>query len=110
MDRKYPMKMFLLFVVTNFVFHFFWLFWPGVILCIVGIWAKSCLRIGLAVLLLDLVLSVIEQLRIKNAVMTSDHPDVRDLMDAFCGPEGLAGFGKVLEEKIQAQKAEESEE
>jgi hypothetical protein len=42
--------------------------------------------------------------------MTSDHPDVRDLMDAFCGPEGLAGFGKVLEEKIQAQKAEESEE
>ena len=110
MDRKYPPKMFCFFVLTNFLFHFFWLSVPGVILCIVGIWVKACLKIGLAILLLDLVLSVIEQLRIKNAVMTSEHPDVRELMDAFCGPEGPEGFGKVLEEKIRVQKKEASEE
>ena len=110
MDRKYPPKMFWFFVLTNFLFHFFWLSVPGIILCIIGIWATSCLKIGLVILLLDLVLSIVDQLRIQNAVMTSEHPDVRELMDAFCGPEGLAGFGKVLDEKIKAAQAVESDE
>ena len=110
MDRKYPPKMFWFFVLTNFLFHFFWLSVPGIILCMIGIWAKSCLKIGLVILLLDLVLSIVDQLRIQNAVMTSEHPDVRELMDAFCGPEGLAGFGKVLDEKIKAAQAVESDE
>ena len=110
MDRKYPPKMFWFFVLTNFLFHFFWLSVPGIILCMIGIWVKSCLKIGLVILLLDLVLSIVDQLRIQNAVMTSEHPDVRELMDAFCGPEGLAGFGKVMDEKIKAAQAVESDE
>ena len=111
MERNYPTKMFLFFVLTNFVFHFFHLFLPGVILCIVGIWAKSCLWIGLAILGLDAVLSVVEQLRIREAVMSpSDNPEVNELMDAFCGPGGLEAFGKVLNEKIQSQTAAGSQE
>lgn len=111
MERKYPTKMFLLFVLTNFVFHFFYLFLPGMIFCIVGIWAKSCLWIGLAILGLDAVLSVVEQLRIRKAVMSpSDNPEVNELMDAFCGPGGLEAFGKVLNEKIQSQTAAGSQE
>ena len=111
MERKYPTKMFLFFVLTNFVFHFFYLFLPGVILCIVGIWAKSCLWIGLAILGLDAVLSVVEQLRIREAFMSpSDNPEVNELMDAFCGPGGLEAFGKVLNEKIQSQTAAGSQE
>ena len=46
MEREYPQKMFWLFVLTNFLFHFFYLSVPGIILCIVGIWIKTCLYIG----------------------------------------------------------------
>ena len=103
MERKYPTRMFLLFILTNFVFHFFYLFVPGIILCIVGIWVKSCLSIGLAILGLDLILSIIEQLRIRKAAVTpSDNPEFNELMDAFCSPGGLEAFGKILDEKIKS--------
>lgn len=111
MERKYPTKMFLLFVLTNFLFHFFYLFVPGVILCIVGIWVKSCLWIGLAILGLDLILSIIEQLRISKAVITpNDNPEVNELFDAFCGPGGLEAFGKVLDNQIKSTPPVEPQE
>lgn len=43
MEREYPQKMFWLFVLTNFLFHFFYLSVPGIIFCIVGIWIKTFL-------------------------------------------------------------------
>lgn len=101
MERKYPLKMFLFFVLTNFLFHFFYLSLPGALLCIVGIWITPCLWIGLAVLLIDLILSVIEQLQIRNAAVTqSDNKEFNELMDAFYGPGGPEAFKKVLDEKI----------
>ena len=111
MERKYPTKMFWLFVLTNFLFHFFYLSIPGIILCIVGIWVKSCLWIGLAILGVDVILSIIEQLRIRKAAVTpSDNTEVNELMDAFCGPGGFEAFGKVLDEKIKSSPAVESQE
>ena len=109
MERKYPAKMFWFFVLTNFLFHFFYLSIPGIILCIVGIWVKSCLWIGLAVLGLDVILSIIEQLRIRKAAVTpSENPEFNELMDAFCSPGGFEAFGKVLDEKIQSAPSVES--
>lgn len=111
MERKYPTKMFWFFVLTNFLFHFFYLSLPGIILCIVGIWVKTCLWIGLSILMVDLILSIIEQLRIRKAAVTqSDNPEFNELMDAFCGPDGLNSFGKILNEKIAASSPVESEE
>lgn len=107
MERKYPAKMFWLFVLTNFLFHFFYLFVPGAILCVVGIWVRPCLWIGLAVLLLDLIVSIADQIQIKRAVMNSTHPDVAELMDAFCGPDGMDAVREVMDRKIKnAQQAE----
>ena len=104
MERKYPTKMFWLFVLTNFLFHFFYLSVPGIILCIVGVWVKFCLWIGLSILGLDLILSIIEQLRIRKAALTpSDNPEVNELMDAFCGPGGLEALGKLLDEKMETR-------
>jgi hypothetical protein len=100
MKRKYPTGMFWFFVLTNLVFHFFYLFVPGVVLCVVGIWVKACLQIGLAILLLDLVLSIVEQLRIRRAAITSTHPDVIKLMDLMNGPDGLHGVKKWADERI----------
>ena len=111
MERKYPTKMFWFFVLTNFLFHFFYLSVPGIILCIVGIWVKACLWIGLAILGLDAILSIIEQLRIRKAAVTpSDNPEVNELMDAFCSQGGLEAFRKVLDEKIKSSPAVESQE
>ena len=111
MERKYPTKMFWFFVLTNFLFHFFYLSVPGIILCIVGIWVKSCLWIGLAILGLDVILSIIEQLRIRKAAVTpSDNPEFNELMDALCSQGGLGAFGKVLDEKIKSSSAAEFQE
>jgi len=66
MKRKYPAKMFLLFVLTNFLFRFFYLFIPGTVLCVVGIWSQTYLYVGLAVLGLDLILSIVEQVRFET--------------------------------------------
>lgn len=97
--------MFWLFVLTNFVFHFFYLFVPGIILCIVGIWVRVCLWIGLAILGFDLILSLIEQMLIrKAAVSKSDNPEFNEMMDAFCGPGGIEDFRKDFEQKLESSK------
>lgn len=111
MERKYPPKAFWKFVLTNFLFHFFYLSVPGIILCIIGIWVKTCLWIGLAILGLDLVLSIIDQMRIRKAAVThSDNPEFNKLMDAFCGPDGLDAFGKALDEKVKPANHDGQEE
>ena len=111
MERKYPTKMFWLFVLTNFLFHFFYLSIPGIILCIVGIWAKPCLWIGLAILGLDVILSIIEQLRIRKAAVTpSDNPEFNELMDAFCSPDGLEAVRRIVDAKIEATPPVKSQE
>ena len=101
MERKYPTKMFWFFVLSNFLFHFFYLSIPGIILCIVGIWVKLCLWIGLAILGFDVILSIIEQLRIRKVAVTpSDNPEFNELMDAFCGPDGIEAVRKIVDAKI----------
>lgn len=70
---------------------------------------KPCLWIGLSILLLDLILSITEQLRIRKAAVThSDNPEFNKLMDAFCGPDRLNAVRKVLDEKIAASDPAES--
>ena len=111
MERKYPTKMFWLFVLTDFLLHFFYLSIPGIILCIVGIWAKPCLWIGLAILGLDVILSIIEQLRIRKAAVTpSDNPEFNELMDAFCSPDGLEAVRRIVDARIEATPPVKSQE
>lgn len=101
MKRKYPTNMFVFFVLTNFLFHFFYLSIPGIILCIIGIWIKTCLWIGLTLLGIDMILSIIEQLRIRKVAVTpSDNPEFNELMDAFCGPNGLEAVREIVDAKI----------
>jgi hypothetical protein len=106
MKRKYPAKLFYWGIFTNFMFRFFYLSVPGFLLSIVGIWIKRCLWCGLALLAFDLLLSAVEQLRIrKAALIPSDHPEFNELMEALTGPDGLEAFGKILEEKIQSAQS-----
>lgn len=110
MKRKYPAGMFWGFVLSNFFFRFFYLFAIGAILCIVGIWVRICLWIGLAVLALDAVISIIDQLRLRKvAIEESDNAEFNELMDAFLGPDGLDATREIVEGKINDTPPEKSE-
>lgn len=72
--REYNHGLFWIGFLMN-VFKNWFLLVPGIALCIIGIWKKPCLYIGLALLMIDIVAAFIEQRRIKRAVETSDNPD-----------------------------------
>ena len=83
-NRNYPISLFIIGFITNILFHFFWIFIPCIILLIIGIFVNPCLFIGLALLLIDIVLSLIEQLRIRQAFLKkSDNPDFRAFQEAL---------------------------
>ena len=83
-NRKYPPSLFIIGLITNILFHFFWLFLPCIILLIIGIFVEPCIYIGLVLLLIDIILSLIEQLRIRQAFLEeSESPDFREFQDAL---------------------------
>ena len=101
-NRKYPTSLFIIGFITNILFHFFWLFVPCIILLIVGIFVKPCLYIGLALLLIDVLLSLIEQFRIRQAFLEeSDNPDFREFQDALSKDGNWRdNIGELLKQKI----------
>lgn len=104
MERKYPAKLFLIGLLMNFFLRHFYLFLPGTVLCILGIWVRPSLWIGLGFLCLDLILSLISQLQIRRISMTeSDNPEFNKLMDTLCGPGGTDEFMQIIDERIQSQ-------
>lgn len=82
-DRKYPLSLFLIGFITNILFRFFWLFIPSVILLIVGIFVDWCSYIGLVLLGLNIIVSFIEQMRIRHTMLSdSDNEQFRKFQDA----------------------------
>ena len=81
-ERRYPFSLFLFGFITNILFHFFWLFAPCVILLIVGIWVDWCLYAGLALLGIDIVASFVEQMKIRQAMLSdSDNEQFRKFQE-----------------------------
>ena len=107
-DRKYPTSLFIIGFITNVLFHFFWLFIPCIILLIIGIFVKPCLYIGLALLLIDFLLSLIEQFRIRQAFLEeSDNPDFRAFQDALSKDgKWKDNIGELLSQKMSDPKNE----
>ena len=94
-------------VLTNFIFRYFYLFLPGLILNIVGIWIEEGLVVGLSVWFADLLLSVISQLRVRKASLeVSDNEDFNEFMDAAFDPDNPKNLDDVLQEKMRRQEAE----
>lgn len=107
MNRKYTLKQFIVGLVLNFTVFHFYLFIPGVILCLIGIAFKKCLWIGLAMLLFDLIISLHSQLQIRKTILTdSDNEEFNELMDAYCDPDDPDLLKKKVEEKIHAAAQE----
>ena len=74
MKRHYNWGLFWIGFMMNLTKNFI-IFILGLVLCIIGIWVKPCLYIGVALLAIDVVISFIEQMGVKKAVETSTNPD-----------------------------------
>jgi hypothetical protein len=109
--RKYPTSLFIFGFTLNVIFHYFFLFVPGFILIIVGIFNKYCLVIGLAILVIDLIISLIDQLNIRNTFLKdSDHPGFQEFQDAISrGGDWKKNIRNLVDEKIKKYSDEEEE-
>ena len=83
-ERRYPFSLFIIGFITNILFHFFWIFIPSIILLIFGIWFEWGAYLGLALLGIDIILSFMEQLKIRKAMLSeSDNEQFRKFQDAI---------------------------
>lgn len=111
-ERKYPKSLFIIGFTTNVIFHFFWLFVPCIILLIVGIFVKPCSYIGLALFIIDMFLSFIEQMKIRKAFLVdSDNPGFHKFQEAL-SKEGswIKNMKELTEEQINVNLPEEDKE
>lgn len=109
MKTKYPAGLFILGLIGDFFFHYFFLSVPAIILLIIGIWVKPCLYIALALFLIDAVLCIIERLRIKKAMETeSDNPGFRAFQEAV-NAHGWRKGAELFAERQTAQYEAENE-
>lgn len=65
--EKNQFKMFFIGFAMNIIFYFSWLFVPAFLFIFLGMFFRSLLYIGLSLLCADIVLSLIEQIRIELA-------------------------------------------
>lgn len=83
-ERKYPTSLFVVGFITNILFHFFWLFVPSIIFLIIGIFVDWCLYVGLSLLIIDIIASFVEQMKIRNTMLSdSDNEQFRKFQDAI---------------------------
>ncbi len=110
MERKYPASIFIFGTIMNFFLRYFYLAIPGVILCIVGVYITICLYIGLAVLGLDLVLSLYDQIQIRKAALSeSDNPEFNNWMDAMYGSNPHNSIMEIIENTMQSDDCADPE-
>ena len=106
-DNKYPVSLFVLGVLMNLTKNFFLLL-PCIILLIVGIWVKWCFFVGVALLLLDVIISLIEQIQIRNATINSDNPNFKEWQDAILSSDWKNNIMDLTESKIDDTNDKES--
>ncbi len=110
-NRKYPWDLFVIGVITNMLFHYFWIAIPCVICSIAGIFVETLGPVALVLFLIDLILSIIEQIKIRNAFMEdSDNPDFQKFQD-FLSRDGdwLKNTKDFIERNIESNDDDDDE-
>lgn len=107
MNNKYPTDLFIIGFISNIFGRFFFLFFPAVILLIIGVWIKSCIIIGLVLLTLDIILSFVEQLRIRKATLSSDNPNFTEFQDLILSNDWKNNIINMVEDKINENEDDE---
>lgn len=107
--KQYPFSLFITGFITNLLFRFIWLLLPSIILLIIGIWNQYCLWIGLTLLLLDIVLSITAQLRIRHTTLYDDDPNFKELQDAILSDNWMDNVTEIVRENIELSDKDENE-
>lgn len=110
MKEKYPVNLFMIGFISNIIGRFFFLFFPAVILIIIGIWVKACLIIGLGLLGLDIVLSFGEQLILRNVTLNSDNPNFKEVQDAILSEDWKNNIMNIVEDKTSNNQDNDEQE
>ncbi len=99
-ERNYPKSLFVIGLLMNLTKNFFLLF-PGLFFLIVGIWVKWCFVVGLVLLLMDVLISFIEQIQIRNTTINSDNPNFKEWQDAILSSDWKENVQNLVEENIE---------
>lgn len=97
--KKYPNDLFFIGFLTNIVKYFF-LVIPGIVLLIFGFWNRTSFIIGLGLLSIVIVVSFVEQIKIKNAIETSDNPNFKEIKDAIRSDNWRENVTNIVNHKI----------
>ena len=101
MKRRYPPRLFLFNLVLNFLVRYFYLFVPGVLLCLAGVRFEYCMALGVACLGADLAVSLIDQLKNRKRVLANgEHEAYLTMMDAALSAGGAEGFRREVENRM----------
>ncbi len=103
--QKYPIDLFVMGFFMNFIKNFFLLI-PAIVLIVIGIWVKWCLIIGCSLFVVDIVFSLIEQIKIRNAAITSDNPNFAPWQEAMLSPNWKDNIRNMTEDVIEETDSE----
>lgn len=102
-SKKYPVSLFVIGFILNITKNFFLLI-PAIILLIIGIWVKLCLKIGLILLIIDIILSFVEQIRIMLTTLNSSNPNFSEFQNAILSDNWKDNIMNLVEEKIDSNE------
>lgn len=101
MEKKYPVRLFLLGFSINLITGCWFFFFPAIIFLIIGFWFTPCLWIGIALLLLDIVISCWRQLQIRRMILQdSQNPDFDLFREAVLSPDWSTDIQELVNKKI----------
>lgn len=102
MDKKYPLSLFISGFIMNLILRYFYLFVPSLILIVVGIWIDMCKTIGFVLLLIDIIISLIEQLSIRKTTLEeTDNEDFKRFQEAILSENWQDNVKDLVDEKIK---------
>ena len=109
-ERKYPAKLFVIGFLFGVIIYRFYLFVPSIILLIAGTFVKPCYYIGCFILLIDLIMSLIWQIRIRNLVLNdNNNPSIQRFQEAFNEDDSLDEVIDVVDAIIDEYEEDEEE-
>lgn len=109
-NKKYPSNLFVLGLLFSMIVYYYWLFILSLVLMLLALLYRPCLYLGWAILLVDFIFSLIQQLKIRNVLLKdSDDPDMQNFKGAVLG-EGSwrENVIKVVDKKINKGTTEEA--
>ena len=108
MKRRYHWKLFWIGFMMNLTKNFLLLL-PSIVLCIIGIWIRYLLYIGLVLFAIDIVVSFIEQWRIKQTVENSTNPNFAPWADLMSKDHWDEKIIKAVNEKTESQNTNDTD-